>query len=132
MSDKPEIFRTEGYVVIEDGKECVKFWSMDPAFTEIGKYAIRAHALYEKTSHSRLETRSMPPAEALGAIEEIEREAARKYPRAPETYRDHKWIGSNYRDAPHISEHPLHAVEKREEAMKRLRAAKPKNLKLKL
>lgn len=132
MPDQPEIFRTDAYVVMKDGKETVKFWSLDPVFNEIGKFAIRTHELYEKGSYSALESRSMPLAEALGAIEEIERGAARQYPRAPASYKDHRWIGSNYRDARHISEHPLRAGEKREEAMKRLRAAKPKNLKLKL
>ncbi len=130
MSDLRKIFRTAAYKIGKDGHDHVFFWSIDPAYGEPGFY-VREHDLYAKGSTSTPITKALPEKEALGIVEEIERDTARKYPQADDTYKDHRWIGSNYRDAPLLINHPLREAEKTQQVLKDLKARKPPGLRLK-
>lgn len=128
MKNTRKIFRTEGYRTRHNGRDCTVFWSLDPAFQQDGSSGIRQHFLYDKGSSSHLVSPTMPERDALTEIEKIEREAAGTLPRADANFVENMWIGSGYADAPHVSAHPLHDEQRREQAMKILKARKPPKL----
>lgn len=127
MTDDRKIWRIAAYKAQRDNQKSNLFWSMDPAFNQPG-YWIREHHLYDKGSYSALISEAMPEAEALAKIEQLEHDAQLKYPPADMGYLDHQWIGSAYRDATPIDQHPRHMKDRTEQAMKILKSRKPPKL----
>lgn len=130
MTGEPrKVYRTAAFKVEEEGQAMTVFWSLEPTYFKPGNYYIRKHELYASGSWSGGVTREdLSEGEALQTIEAMEREAVSKYPAADPVYRNHMWIGNEYRDAPHISLHPARLSERN---LERLRARKRPGLGLK-
>lgn len=120
-----KIYRSEAFTVMQDGVEHIVFWTVDPCYFAAGKAYVRKNDMDPRFSVSGVVTGELPELEALKIIQQLEEEAAAKYPKAAAGYENHRWMTETCRNAPPWREHPALEKEQTRQKLEILKAKRP-------
>jgi hypothetical protein len=125
-----KIYRSEAFTVMKDGVEHLVFWTVDPCYFAAGKAYVRKNDMDPNFSVSCVVSDELPELEALKIIQQLEEEAAAKYPKAASGYEKHRWMTESSRNAPPWREHPAIEQDLTRQRIETLKSKKP-NFRLK-